>query len=141
MGWQSVRVTVKVLSAFRGTLGIKTTKTNYLPLLLPALHLDARGQGAGGHKDMGGSCPHTLKVPGLAGINGSIPGLGLFHTEGVPCIPPGFPSTSVSLCGPGADIRGWAQLQGQNFTIHQLPQVLSVNGACGGQVRGAVKEE
>ena len=37
---------------------------SYLPLLLPAaLHLDARGQGAGGHKDMGGSCPRTLGFP------------------------------------------------------------------------------
>lgn len=48
---------------------------------------------------MGGSCPHTLKVPGLAGVNDSIPGLGLFHTEGVPCIPPGFPSTSCIAVG------------------------------------------
>ena len=79
---------------------------------------------------MGGSCPHTLRVPGLAGINGSIPGPGLFHTEAVPCSLPGSASTSCSCCcGPGADIRGWTQLQGQNFTVYQLPQVLSLNGA------------
>ena len=81
MGWQSVGGEREgSFCSARGT-SLASKPPRFIRLPTPAsTYCSTPGcQGAGEHKDTGGSCPWALKVHGLAGVNASVPGPGLFH--------------------------------------------------------------
>lgn len=80
---------------------------------------------ASGYTDAGGGSPCALKVGSPAGVDARVPSPGLFHMQGTPCLLL-YLALLANDTGPLADVGGSAQLQGQNITVHQLPQVSSL---------------